>query len=74
MLSRRLGGFLAAALCAAGVQAEAQAAQACRSDLVMDNFSKWNDALNSLGDATSGKAWLLLSAGQRRVGEGFKGC
>ena len=64
MLSRSIGGFLAAALYAVGAQAEVQAAQACRSDLVVDNFSKFNDAVNSLGDATSGKgpfSWEVIS-------------
>ena len=70
MLSRRLGGFLAAALYAVGAQAEALAAQACRSDLVVDNFSKFYDAVNSLGDATSGKARLLRASD----GERFRGC
>jgi len=70
MLSRRLGGFLAAALCAVGARAEVQAAQACRSDLVVDNFSKFYDAVNSLGDATSGKGWPSCV----RDREPFRGC
>jgi hypothetical protein len=65
MLSRRLGGFLAAALFAVGVTAEAQA---CKADLEVDNFSKFYDAVNSMNDATSGTResrvrWQLLNLG-----------
>jgi len=64
MMSRQLVSLAAATLFTAG----ARAAQ-CTSDLLIDNWSNYATAVNSMNDATSGKGIPIM--GRKPTGSGL---